>query len=644
MQEFKLNIPDFKIHVGLGEANYKMSRGSFVTSDTVLEKILLRFTYEKEGLYHFESETLKLKIRHEQGEFEAFHIEFNEKANRIWIEIPAVPNETIHGCGEQFTHFNLKGQKVKIWVSEHHSLKKLLHKALRECFFGVNPGYIGNYNEHQTYYAQPTFVSSMKYFIHVDTKDYSEFDFTEQSNTKISVRGIPKSFYFGKSESFSTLSSLLSGMLGIQPKLPKWTEQGAIIAIQGGIENVYKKIDTARKYDASIVGVWCQDWSGQIKTSFGTQVYWNWQVDGVLYPELKKHIKSLKVRGIRFLGYVNTFLKKDTLLYDFARSQNFLVRNQKGGPYLIKSTTFRAAIVDLTNPHAYQWFKRLIQKNMIDIGMSGWMADFGEYLPTDACIYSGTNAEAYHNIWPELWAKLNREAIDERRKTDDVFFFTRAGYTETIKLTNSMWTGDQHVDFSDEYGLPSALTAILSLGLCGVGINHSDVGGYTTIFHMKRTPELLMRWAELSIFTPLLRYHEGNRPEANAQFDNDETVLKHFAKMTRYFNSLSPYLAATKEAYYNTGIPVNRPVFYHYDAPATQEKANMFLYGRDILVVPVLRQGETELEVELPEDEWIHLFTKVEYRNGTYKIETPIGVPCAFYRKKSLFRQIFDKL
>lgn len=69
-----------------------------------------------------------------------------------------------------------------------------------------------------------------------------------------------------------------------------------------------------------------------------------------------------------------------------------------------------------------------IQTNMIDLGLSGWMADFGEYLPADGAVfYSNQSGRDVHNQWPTLWAEVNRNAIDERNVTGDVVFWMRAG-------------------------------------------------------------------------------------------------------------------------------------------------------------------------------------------------------------------------
>ena len=56
------------------------------------------------------------------------------------------------------------------------------------------------------------------------------------------------------------------------------------------------------------------------------------------------------------------------------------------------------------------------------------MADFGEELPYDAVLYSGVAASSYHNQYPEVWARLNREAIQEAGLADEGVFFTRSAY------------------------------------------------------------------------------------------------------------------------------------------------------------------------------------------------------------------------
>lgn len=65
-----------------------------------------------------------------------------------------------------------------------------------------------------------------------------------------------------------------------------------------------------------------------------------------------------------------------------------------------------------------------------------------------------------------------------------------------------------------------------------MGVSHSDVGGYLSMFVMVRTEELLLRWAEMNVFTPVLRTHEGNQPGRNWQVYMIYLPCSHFPRRT----------------------------------------------------------------------------------------------------------------
>eukprot|EP00271_Cylindrocystis_brebissonii_P014014 TRINITY_DN3484_c0_g1_i1.p1 TRINITY_DN3484_c0_g1~~TRINITY_DN3484_c0_g1_i1.p1 ORF type:complete len:478 (+),score=91.49 TRINITY_DN3484_c0_g1_i1:387-1820(+) len=128
----------------------------------------------------------------------------------------------------------------------------------------------------------------------------------------------------------------------------------------------------------------------------------------------------MKERGIRVMGYINPYLaevhekpvrRRD--LFNEASAHGFAILEPSGKkPYMIENTSFGAAMVDLTNPGCRTWLKSCIRE-MVAVGIRGWMADFSEALPFDACLHSGENPCLAHNRYPEMWAELNREVIEE---------------------------------------------------------------------------------------------------------------------------------------------------------------------------------------------------------------------------------------
>src|SRR5699024_1171728 len=217
---------------------------------------------------------------------------------------------------------------------------------------------------------------------------------------------------------------------------------------------------------------------------FGDRLWWNWVLDRERYPGWEDMVAALGARGIRVLTYVSAFLVDPSdkpvpasrNLFAEAESSGFLVRHPSGGPYLLDQGGFSAALVDLTNPAAVAWFRDVIADEVAGVGADGWMADFGEGLPFDAVLHSGTPAE-WHNRWPVAWAELNDVA---RRQADkpDALVFVRAAGRGSAAHAPLFWAGDQLVTWDEHDGLASALRGMLAGGVSGMTLTHSDTGGY----------------------------------------------------------------------------------------------------------------------------------------------------------------------
>ncbi len=637
------DLLNMRVKVGEGTNDFTMSRGSFVYKQSFSYESTLEFVDKnKEGnatKLHFTDPNRKLDhyfiITEDNGDIEVTYESNDDAINRYWISFAANSSEHIYGCGETYSKFDLKGENVRIWVAEHQNTNRIGRKLIRELL-GKKPKKVLPFNKFESYYAQPTFVSSDKYFVHVYIDNYSEFNFKVLNQTTLYLQDKPH-FVVKKADTFEELSSKLSDLLGHQRQLPDWVYDGAILAVQEGCDVIDRKIAEAEKKGIKIAGIWSQDWCGCRRTKFGYQVMWNWRYDKEdQYSNLPEKIKEWNEKGIKFLGYINPFIALEKDIYEEAKANGYCVKDKEGNDYQVTITTFPAAMVDFTNPDAYEWYKGLIKNNMIGIGLSGWMADFGEYLPVDCVLHSGEDPYEMHNRWPAIWAKLNNEAIAEAGKEGEVFFFTRAGHTETIKYSHLMWNGDQHVDWSLDDGIAAVVPATLSLAMSGYGMAHSDVGGYTTMKkRLARDKELLLRWEEMNAFSPLYRFHEGNQPVMNVQFDGDEELYNQLEKFTNTHVRLKGYIKELVDENVNKGTPVMRPLFYHYDEPRAYTESLEYLLGRDILVAPVIDKGATTKTVYLPEDEWVHLYSGKEFDGGMVIVGAPVGEPPVFIRKGS---------
>ncbi len=621
------------LKVGVGKCDYSMNRGSFRIKSELSELCSLFVAYikEEDGKFALYLTEGKLEIEL-NGDIIKFSPVGLDRYNRMFISLPAKENEYVYGAGETFSEFNLRGNKFNVWVAEHQNMSVISKKLLKIALGDKDSKRKMTYDKYETYYAQPTFLSSEKYFFHSETTARAVFDFTDPDMHQIETDSI-EPYYLGYGDDFEGVLYQLTSILGRQPELPDWVYDGYILGIQGGTSVMMDKVRKALNAGIKVNGVWIQDWEGRRVTAAGKQLMWNWEYDKVLYPGLPEKIKELNEMGIKVLGYCNPFLAIEKPLYQIAHEHGYCVKNKEGADYLVTITTFPAAMVDLTNPEAYEWLKGIIKTNMIAFGLSGWMADFGEYLPTDCVLYSGEDAELIHNTWPAKWAKLNREAVEESGKLGEIMFFTRAGNTGTPRYSTMMWNGDNHVDFSLDNGLPSVIPAMLSLTCSGFGLSHSDIAGYTTFGPLRRSKELYMRWCEMNAFSPVMRGHEGINPDVNVQLDHDFDVLAIGAEASRIHAALKPYLKDAVKYNAEKGVGVVRPLFFYYDEPQAYKECYEYLLGRDILVAPVIEPGEKTRRVYLPKDEWIHIESKQEYDGGYVTVDAPIGHPAVFVRK-----------
>lgn len=548
--------------------------------------------------------------------------------------LPAYPGEAVFGGGEQYRQVNLRGEQVANLVSEHIQAATVIQKALlpRKLYREKPHRRIGSYA------PMPVFVTDRGRMIRFSADSDGISVFGEKAYTFTFDR-CPRSLVLLGADRYADLVRSLARDIPNRQYLPDWCMDGMILGVQGGTQTVLDKAFAMLDAGAKVCAVWSQDWSGENRTVMGKQVWWNWEVSETLYPGLKTAIERLRVRGVRFLAYINPYLVKDSRLYSECREKGWLITRRDGEVYHIKSTTFDAGMLDLTNPEAVRFIKDvLIKKNMLDLGVSGWMADFGEYLPVDCVLHDGDPA-LLHNRWPVLWAKLNREAIEEYG-AKDVMFFMRSGYPGVQSYAPILWNGDQHTDWTKDYGMPCVMPASFNLGFSGVSLVHSDIGGFFSIGKIHRDAELFIRWMEMAAFSPLMRSHESLRPWANVQFDAPE-VLPYTVRLTAVHAALKPYLLHCLEQA-KEGVPAMRPDFWEaMDYGESRDPYSYFL-GDDLYVCPIIQKKLDYRQVFLPAGEWVHFWTGKELPGGkAYRVGCSLGRIPVFYRKNSAFENIF---
>ncbi len=562
--------------------------------------------------------------------------------DRLQIDFVAEPDEHVWGGGEQMSYLALNGRHFPIWTSEP-GVGREPGTPLTDTMSADGSFAGGDY--WTTNYPEPTFLSSRGYSAKMLGGSYSEMDFSHSERHRLSTWHKAADIELHMADTPAALVQKIPDPSWPRRALPDWAIGGAIVGLKDG-ENSFARLEKIIAAGAAVSGLWCEDWVGIRQTSFGRRLFWDWQWNAERYPKLPDKIADLKARGIRFLGYVNPYLAVDGPQYAEAVRLGYLARKlDSDEPYAVDFGEFDAGVVDFTNKAAAAWFsEEIIGKQMLDFGLDGWMADFGEYLPVDLRLHDGDPMDQ-HNQWPVHWARVNADAIASRGRTGDALFFMRAGFTGVQQYCPLLWAGDQSVDFSRHDGIGTVITAALSAGLVGNAYSHSDVGGYTSLHGNIRTEELMQRWYELGAFSPVMRTHEGNRPDDNLQIDSTPELLAGFARWSRVHAALAPWVRHLCDEATATGLPAQRALFLHYPQDrATFTIQDQYLYGADLMVAPVIEEDAVTRDVYLPDDDWVHIWSGQSVGAGRHTIDAPIGSPPVFWRKGSDFADLFASL
>ena len=631
------------LFIGRGDETITMFRGNFNIRDRITQRLALRFERAEGNSFLFSHPDLPgilaLNFTQENG---LLHLTTETKApgfNRLFLRLEALPGEHITGGGEQFSALDLRGRKFPIWTREQGVGRNKLTEITRLA--DASDGGGGDY--HTTFFPQPVFLSSRMYFVQLMNYEYAELDFEADSFHEIAVWSTQTHFVLGAGKSFAALTEKLSSLLGRQPMLPDWAMKGMWLGVQGGTARATALEKRCIESGVDLSAVWIQDWEGKRVTSFGKRLQWDWRWNREMYPGLDRVIRE--DAHTAWMGYINPYLVEGGVLFREAAEKGYFVKRADGSDYLFDFGEYDCGVVDLTMPAAFSWYKDIIKTNLIGLGFKGWMADFGEYLPADAVCYGGSGLEK-HNEWPVLWARCNREAVEESGKLGDCVFFMRAGATGSQGSATLIWAGDQCVDWSADDGIPSVITAALTLGMSGFGLHCSDIGGYTTLFHLKRSEELLIRWLEFACFTPVMRTHEGNRPDSNVQVYDSERTLAAAARWSNIHTALFPYIQECVRVNAELGAPVMRPLFWEApnDPKAWQQDQYSYFLGSDLLVCPVVEPDRSTRRVWLPDGSWRHLWKNTRLYGGEHTVSAALGEPPVFVREGSPWDELFRKI
>lgn len=529
------------------------------------------------------------------------------------------PDESFFGLGSQVTGMDLRGRTYPLWTQEQGNGKP------------EDGGVYPLQNTPEAAYApMGVWHSSAGYSAIIGHDLYSEIDLCESSPGRVYLRShrqMPSFVLVAGDTPRDRLGAVTEYTGRLSPEPPAWVFGTWVDAVKGPWR-VEEVATTLRDNDVPASAIWTEDWIGGEATPTGFRLSYEWSWDEQTYPDLPSRIDGLHDDGFAFLGYFNPFVPTTVSTFEEARQNGYLVENQDGEVYLFQDPAFRnASMIDLSNPDAVAWLQGFQKTAARDLGIDGWMADFAEWLPVDAVLDSGEAGWEFHNRYPLAWQQANRASLEEvhadEAASNNWNFFVRSGWASvnggTAGAAPAMWAGDQDTDWEYDDGFPTIIPIGAHLGMSGVAIYGSDIAGYNSLGTTNTDKELFFRWSATGAFHPLMRTHHGGDKCENWHFDRDAETLAHFRRWASVHTLLYPYFEEMVAEATDAGLPMTRhPYLVEPDRPALwRGDQYQYFLGDDLLVAPVLAEGETERAVLLPGEGWWPLFATSAVANVT---------------------------
>jgi alpha-glucosidase len=347
------------------------------------------------------------------------------------------------------------------------------------------------------------------------------------------------------------------------------------------------------------------------------------------FPDPAGLIRDLRKAGFRTITIIDPHPKKEKGYepYDSGIAGDHLVKNANGTVYeapvwpsQAEKNPGASVFPDFSKPAARDWWGRLY-RSLLDIGVAGIWNDMNEpavfetptgTMPLDVRHDNEgqpTDHRQIHNVYGLLMTRSTYEGLRRLRPNDRPFVLTRASYAGGQRYS-ALWPGDNVSDWTQ---LRATIPILAGMGLSGLPFVGSDIGGFAEA----PSAELFTRWLQTGVFYPFMRTHTafGTPDQEPWSYGTAHEAINRRAIELRY--ELLPHIYNVMRETSVSGMPALRPLVFDYPGdPRTYALDDQFMFGDDLLIAPVLREGATEREVYLPKGDWYDFWTGRQVAGG----------------------------
>ncbi len=403
-----------------------------------------------------------------------------------------------------------------------------------------------------------------------------------------------------------------------------------------------------RKHDLAISGLW-------IDRPFDTAVN-DFGFDPKLFPDAKAMVGQLHDQGLRLGVWSTPYLdpgyagKPKAKYHDKAKAAGWFVQGPGASSTILKW----GPPLDFTHPDAAAFWRTQVQQ-YADLGIEGYKLDYGEdivlgilHVRLPWLFHDGSNERTMHHAFQLGYHAAYAEKLPKLKGLDGGgWILARSSTWGDQAQTSMIWPGDlcagwvKHAECTPDGdchagGLPSSVSAAISLPTAGFPLFGADTGGYR---HGRAPKELFLRWLQHTALTAVLQigggsdHHPWLTPAVNnklapgSAFDAETLAVSR--ELIRLHARLFPLLWSEllRASLEWTGTGPLRPLGLAFpqlagDPGLRAHEADQHLLGDHLLVAPVITPGVTR-EVWFPPGVWRDWFDGSVHDGGVKgKLET----------------------
>ncbi|MBQ7863718.1 MAG: hypothetical protein IJ353_04520 [Lachnospiraceae bacterium] len=435
------------------------------------------------------------------------------------------------------------------------------------------------------------------------------------------------------------VSAALADLTGHAPELPQWATGFWQSRLR--YETQEELLEVARRYKKENIPV-----SAIIVDYFHWTEQGDYKFDPKYWPDVKAMADEIHAMDTKLIVSMWPTINEKSENYRYMSDNNMLMRTNRGSDRVFDFYGWQAEI-DVTNPDTREYVWSKLKENYIDNGVDALWFDEAEpeVHPEqfDNLIWHAGRADKVALLYPYYYSKLAYDGFKSMGR-DDIVTLTRCAYLGSQKFASLVWSGDIPSTFES---LSCQVKAGLNMAMCGIPWWNTDIGGfYGADIESDYFKELIVRWFQFGVFSPVMRLHgsrhkHGERSpiiepsgDPNELWSFGEKNFETLKELVFFREKLRPYIGEQMKIASEKGYPVMRPMFFEYpEDEICYTLGDQYFFGEDIIFAPIVKQGQTERDVYLPEGEWVLLKDKKTYTKGTHTVSTKLEEFIAFVRK-----------